>query len=359
MSDQHEPAGDQDGPGVDLGRCLVTGAGGYLGSELVKALARRGLEVRAFDRAYPRGAPAGAEVFTADVRSEDALREACADVDTVFHCASVINTVALARPAVRDEVWSINVGGTEKLLAAARAAGARRFVYTSSVNVVVDRPYAGGDERAPYASGKLDLYTETKAAAEKRVLDADGAPSGDGVLHTAAIRPGGIYGPGEPQHFPRSVREILRGMYVVRIAGGKGWADNVYIDDLVEAHRLAATHLGEGGAANGQAYFINDDEPQSYFDFFGPVAEALGRTPPRLSVPAAPVHAVAFLAELAHYLGGPYPFLTRMELFKLVHHHWFSVDKARRELGWRPRVGHAEGMRRSMDWVRELAERHQ
>ncbi|GEM_PF-294650 len=331
----------------------MTGGAGYLGRMLATHLAELGIPVRVFDRVRPIGLPAGVEARVGDIRDATAVHQACAGVDTVFHAASVIQPLRIASEAVRADVRAINVGGTRNVLDAARATGVARVVYTSSVNVVVDRPYAGGDESAPYADlAGIDLYTETKAEAERLVLAADGD-----VLATCALRPGGIYGPGEPQHFPRIVREALQGRVVALIDGGRALADNVYIDDLVAAHRMAAEALTEADAKNrGRAYFINDGEPQNYFHFFRPTLDALGIPFPTRTVPAALVEPVTQLGELLHSLGGPRPPLTTMELDKLRHDHFFSIGGAARDFGWRPEVPPAEGHRRCADWVAQLAD---
>ncbi len=238
------------------------------------------------------------------------------------------------------------------MLSAAREAGAKRVVYTSSVNVVVDRPYAGADESVPYAREEgIDLYTDTKARAERLVLEADGDE-----LATCALRPGGIYGPGEPQHFPRIVRNALRGQVVALIDGGRALADNVYIDDLVAAHRMAAEALCEPDAPNrGKAYFISDGAPQNYFHFFKPTMDQLGVPFPTRSVPAKVVEPLTRIGELLHSIGGPRPALTTMELDKLRHDHFFSIEGAARDFGWRPEVSPEEGHRRCREWVAYLA----
>jgi 3beta-hydroxy-delta5-steroid dehydrogenase/steroid delta-isomerase len=338
--------------GADLGRCLITGGSGYLGRELAKDLVGRGIPVRLFDVRAPTSPVEGAEVVVGDIRDHDAVRAACEGIDTVFHAAALIRPLRIASEAQRREVETVNVGGTEHLLSAAREAGVSRVVYTSSVNVVVDRPYAGADESVPYAREEgIDLYTDTKARAERLVLEADGDE-----LATCALRPGGIYGPGEPQHFPRIVQNALRGQVIALIDGGRALADNVYIDDLVAAHRMAAEALCEPEARNrGKAYFISDGQPQNYFHFFKPTMDQLGVPFPTRSVPAMVVDPITRIGELLHSLGGPRPPLTTMELDKLRHDHFFSIEGAERDFGWRPQVPPEEGHQRCREWVAYLA----
>ena len=316
-------------------------------------LTEAGVAVRVFDRERAVGLPEAVEVVVGDIRDPGAVRAACEGVATVFHAAALIAPLRIASDARKDEVRAINVGGTRNVLAAAGEAGVARLVYTSSVNVVVDRPYSGADESVPYARTRgIDLYTETKADAERLVLGADGP-----ALATCALRPGGIYGPGEPQHFPRLVREALRGRVLATIDGGRARADNVYIDDLVAAHRMAAEALADGQSKNrGRAYFISDGQPQNYFHFFRPALDTLGIPFPTRSVPAALVEPVTQLGELLHALGGPVPALTTMELDKLRHDHFFSIEGAERDFGWVPAVSPDEGHRRCASWVLALAE---
>lgn len=333
----------------ELGRCLVTGGSGYLGRSLATALVEAGATVRVVD--VTRRERDDVEVLVGDVRSRADMARACEGIDTVFHTAARIETARLASPRLRREVWGVNVEGTRNLLEVARTAGVTRFVHTSSVNVVVDRPYAGGDESAPYATEANDLYTTSKAAAEALVLASD-----SDELRTCALRPGGIYGPGDPQHLPRVVRETLRGRFVALVGEGTARADNVYIDDLTRAHVAAANALGPEGRARGRAYFINDGVPTNYFHFFAPVLEQLGRPFPTAHVPGAWVKPAALAAEAFARFGGPRPFLTRMELDKLLWDHYFAIDRAKDELGWSPRVGPAEGFARCREWIAKLAE---
>lgn len=338
-------------PAVTLGRCLVTGGGGYLGGRLAAALRERGAEVRLLDL-YVESPPDGAEVVHGDIRDAELVRKACEGIDTVFHCAAVINTLTRARASVRDRVFGINVEGTRNVVEACRTSGVQRLVYTSSISVVVDRsPCANVNEDAPYATTEpLDLYTASKIEAEKLVL----AANGDGV-ETCALRPGGIYGPDELHHLPRLVREVLSGRFVAIVGSGLAKADNVYIDDLVDVHLRAADRLVAGSPTCGRAYQVGDGSPINYFEFFRPAVEALGAKFPRMKVPIGIMHVASWLAEWIHLLGGPFPFMTRMEVRKLDMDNYSDVSAAKRDLGWTPTIDAREGMKRSIPYVKRLA----
>ena len=333
-------------------RCLVTGGGGYLGGRLARALRERGAFVRVLDRRFDSPAEDGMERLEGDIRDAETVARACEGIDTVFHCAAIINTLTRARASVRDQVFGVNVEGTRNVIAACRAHGVARLVYTSSISVVVDRgPCAGVTEDAPYAATEpMDIYTASKVEAEKLVLAANGD-----ALKTCALRPGGIYGPDEQHHLPRLVREVLHGRFVAIVGSGIAKADNVYIDDLVDVHLRAAERLVEGSPVCGRPFQVGDGTPLNYFEFFRPAVEALGARFPRLKVPIAIMHALSWLAEWAHWFGGPFPFMTRMEVRKLDMDNWSDVSAAARDLGWTPRVDAREGMRRSIPYVKQLA----
>ena len=175
--------------------CLVTGANGYVGKHLVRRLLDLGCRVRALDLA-PFEGDARVQSVVADIRDARDVRAACEGIDTVFHVAAIINTLTLARPSIRKQVYGVNVQGTRNVIDACRAGGVRKLIFTSSITVAVDDPIRGADESAPYVredSALPDLYSQTKSRAEKMVLQADD-PS---ALRTAAVRPGGVWGPGE------------------------------------------------------------------------------------------------------------------------------------------------------------------
>ena len=318
-------------------RCLVTGAAGLLGRNLAKALLARGASVRALVHNTPlRFAHENLECFTGDVSDASRMLAACDGIDTVFHTAAVIPLLGgrSATRQYRDAAWKINVGGTENLLSASRQRGVERFIYTSSVDVCFDgTPNVEMNQRTPYASKPKSVYAETKIAAEKLVL----AANGQGGLYTCAIRPDGIYGPEENVILDTLVRQAARGMFRVAIGSPDTLQDNSYIDNLVHGELLAAEHLGPEGTASGRAYCISDNAPQNTFAFFRPIIEGMGVPFPKRRIPRALIAPVLSLWEHLHFrLGIAPPPLTPHELDKITISHYGSIEDARLDLGYAP-----------------------
>jgi 3beta-hydroxy-delta5-steroid dehydrogenase/steroid delta-isomerase len=341
-------------PRVELGHCLVTGAAGYLGRHLVAELLRRGHRVRGFDRSPLDLHDPQLEFVRGDARCYEDLRKVCEGIDTIFHTAAVLDFSRFPTARQREESHGVNVRGVENIVRAAREVGAARLVHTSSNNVTLDGPVIDGDETRPYATRARDLYTVTKVLGEQAAL----AGNGTGRLLTCAIRPGGIYGPGETLVFPRVVEECASGRYVVKVGDGSALSDNTFIDNLVDGHIEAARHLLPGSPVCGQAYFITDGDPINYFDFFRPVIEALGFRHPTRSIPGAPLQLLMGGWELLHRvlapLGMPRPPLLALEVKKIVVSHYNRIDKARRDFGWRPSVTTQQALARCVEPCRRL-----
>ena len=336
--------------------CLVTGGNGYIGRHLVRRLLELGCEVRAFDLAPFEGDPRVTGIV-GDVRNASDIGPACEGVDTVFHTAAIINTLALARPSVRRQVFGVNVLGTERVVRACQEAGVKKLVLTSSTAAVVDRPIRGGDETTPYVGteGLLDLYAQTKSRAEKLVLQAND-PDG---LRTGAVRPGGVWGPGEGAVMVHDfLKHLAAGQFVVKIGSGKSVNDNVHVDSVVDVHLLLAQKLADDPKlVGGQAYFVTDDEPINPVTWYRPIVEGLGYKWPRLYIPKRVAYAIAYASEVAHYFGGPFPTITRRSVLSICEDASFRIDKARAHLGYRPRTNAADGIPKLMDELRATHDR--
>ncbi len=284
----------------------------------------------------------GVDERAGDIRDRSVVRAACEGVDTVFHTAAVLTLLGVARERVRERVFSINVGGTDAVIDACRAAGVKRLVYTSSANVAIDREQIEADESVGYAQSFVDLYGESKVLAERAVLAAH---EGD-ELRTAAVRPGGIWGPGAGGYMIDTfLDQLAAGRFVATIGDGRAVVDNTHVFNVVRGLLLAAARLdGDPETVGGQAYFVTDDERINGVEWFRPIVEGLGYTYPKQQLPGRAMYAVGWLSELAHFLGAPEPALTRIGVLKLIRASSFSIDKARRELGYAPLLQSADGI---------------
>ncbi|MGB9340978.1 MAG: NAD-dependent epimerase/dehydratase family protein [Polyangiales bacterium] len=324
-------------------RCLVTGGAGFLGRNLVAALREKGCPVTVLDTAAPAEPLQGVRWLQGDVRSYADVLAASEGVDTVFHTAAVIEALTHARRSVAQTIEAINVGGTQNVIRAARQSGVRRLVHTGSIVASFCMNAAGGDESAPYSRSR-DLYTSTKIAGERAVLDANGA---DGLL-TCVIRPGGIYGPGERLTYGRLVRALKMGVPLVVFGDGRARLDYVYIDNLIDAQLRAAERLVEGSPVCGEAYFVSDESPINAGQFSIELVKNMGLQPPRIRVPDAVARAMGAAMERVYQaLGVGKPLFTVANVKLCDIDHYFSIEKAKRHLGYRPLVDTEEGLRRT------------
>lgn len=325
---------------------LVTGGGGFLGKAILQRLVARGDRARSISRgSYPELAALGVEHIQGDLADPGAIRRAAEGCDLIFHVA--------ARPGIwgrYEDFHRANVLGTENVLAACRALGIQRLVYTSSPSVVFNgRDMEGVDESVPYPSHYDADYPKTKAIAEQLVLQANGP-----ALATVSLRPHLIWGPGDNHLVPRILARGRAGM-LRRIGAGRNRVDAVYIDNAADAHLLAADRLTPGCAIAGKAYFIAQGEPVLLWDFVNRILAAGGVPPVTRSVPTAVAVAIGGLLEGMYRVLGwqNEPRMTRFLARELATSHWFDLTAARRDLAYDPQVSLEEGLRRLAAWLRE------
>jgi len=343
---------------TDLGHVLVTGGSGFVGANLVTELLARGLEVRSFDRVvYPLAEHPRLQTFVGDITDTDDVAKAVAGIDTVIHTAAIIDLMGGASVTAdyRKRSFDVNVGGTQNLVHAAQSAGVKRFVYTASNSVVMGgQVVAGGDETLPYTERFNDLYTETKVVAEKFVLEQNAE---HGML-TCSIRPSGIWGRGDQTMFRKVFESVLAGHVKVLVGSKDVKLDNSYVHNLIHGFILAGEHLVPGGSAPGQAYFINDGEPINMFEFARPVVEACGEPYPTLRVPGGLVLFVMKVWQWLHFrFGIPKPLIEPLGVERITIDNYFSIAKAKRDLGYEPLFNTQQAMAECLPYYTELYDR--
>lgn len=325
---------------------LITGGGGFLGKALAKALLARGEEVRSFSRGdYPELRQLGVEVMRGDVADPQAVRDAVAGCEAVCHVAAKAGIWGPYR-----EYHQTNVVGTQNVIAACRAYGVKRLVYTSSPSVVfAGKDHQGIDERAPYPPRYLSHYQKTKAIAEQKIIGAN-----SDALATVALRPHLIWGPGDNHLVPRLLARARAGQLML-VGDGANRVDSVYIDNAVLAHLNALDKLDIGSTISGKCYFISNGEPLPISELINKILAAADLAPVTKKIPLPLAYAVGATCELIYYLTGRQdePRLTRFLALELARAHWYDLTNAHAELDYHPQVTIAEGMARLKEWLSE------
>ncbi len=321
---------------------LVTGGGGFLGQALCRGLVERGHAVTSFNRGhYPQLDAMGVRQLRGDLADRDAVMAAFGGgFEAVFH-----NAAKAGAWGSYDSYHQANVVGTQNVLDACRAHGVGRLVYTSTPSVThrATHPVEGGTaDTVPYGEGFKAPYATTKLIAEKAVLAAN-----DAQLATIALRPRLIWGPGDAQILPRLVERANAGRLRV-VGSGDNKVDTTFIDNAAQAHFDAFEHLAPGAACAGRAYFISNGEPMPMREVLNRLLGAAGAPLVTKSIPFGAAFAVGAICEglwHAFPLKGEPP-MTRFLAEQLSTAHWYSMEPARRDFGYVPKVSMEEGFRR-------------
>jgi nucleoside-diphosphate-sugar epimerase len=321
-------------------KVALTGASGYTGGHILKRLLARGDTVKALVRESSVTSElqaSGAEMVKGVLGNADDARRLVESADAVMHVAAVYRTAGHPDSYYRQ----VNVEGTRLLLEAARAAGVRRFVHTSTVGVHGDVKNPPADENAPIAPS--DIYQETKAEADVQAREFGRAHG----LEVAIVRPGAIYGPGETRLL-KVFKGIARGRYAV-VGSGKPHYHLVYIDDLVDGFLLALDRK----EAAGETFIIAGPRSLSQDDLAREVAKATGGSVWPFHIPAWPIQRLGDVVEAICVPFGIEPPIHRRRVDFWVKNRSFSIEKARRLLGYSPTVDVTEGIARTAQWYRE------
>lgn len=320
---------------------LVTGASGFVGAAVVRALLARGEQVRVLLR--PESDRRNVEGLAVETRL-GSLEDPTSLARAVEGCRFLFHVAADYRLWVPDRaaMYRTNVEGTEALMRAALAAGVERIVYTSSVAVLGLRDDAPSDETTPSRiEDMIGPYKRSKFLAEERVR----------ALVAEEGLPAVIVNPSTPIG-PRDVKPTPTGRMVVEAALGRmpGFVDTglnvVHVDDVATGHLLAL----EKGVI-GERYILGG-ENLSLAEILAIVADSCGRKPPTVPLPIAPLLPVALVAEGLARLTGREPFVTRDGLRMARQRMWFSSEKAKRALGYAPRPAR-EAIVDAVAWFRE------
>ena len=318
-------------------KCLVTGAGGFIGGKISQRLVQEGHDIVTFQRGdYPELENLGGRHLRGSIDQLELLTEAMNGVEAVFHVAAL---AAISGPA--EDFQQANVIGTRHVIEACLRNGVKRLIFTSSPSVVFAGTDQNGiDESEPYPQHYLADYPRTKAIAEAEVLAANSED-----LSTISIRPHLVWGPGDRHLYPRIIERAGQGrLKLVRRPGMK--IDACYIDNAVDAHLCALHRLDSHPQCRGKAYFISNGEPTAPEDLINQFLSCAGMKPIQPTIPPAVAHFAGWLIEGFYrmpFFSGEPP-ITRFVAHQQSTSHWFDLAAAKRDLGWSPAVTTDQGM---------------
>ncbi|KAL6941219.1 erg26, C-3 sterol dehydrogenase [Hanseniaspora osmophila] len=285
--------------------------------------------------------------LTSSADVSQAIKESGANV--VVHSASPMHGNA-------QEVYEkVNVEGTRNVLDVAKSCGVKAFVYTSSAGVIFNgQDIHNADETWPIPEIPMDGYNETKAIAEEMVLKANDSAN---EFLTIALRPAGIFGPGDRQLVPglRSVAKL--GQSKFQLGDNNNLFDWTYAGNVADAHVLAAKKLMEAGdsaSVAGETFFITNDTPTYFWALARTVWKADGHVDKKNIVLSKPVAIFAgYLSEFFSKILKKEPGLTPFRVKIVCAYRYHNIDKAKKLLGYSPKVDIEEGIRRTLLWMDE------
>lgn len=359
----------------DLSPVIITGGCGFVGSHLAEGLRAENpnCQIHVIDLDTTRNQVPGVHYHTCDITSSADVESVFMEVKprTVFHVASPDPLVL--NPA---RFRSVNVDGTKNLLGAAKKTkSVRAFVYTSTSSAIHDNvsELVDADESLPvlrYPAQKR-VYTLTKVEAEDEIL-AENRQDGDASMLTVSIRPATAFGARDFGFLGKVIAQARAGKANVQIGPGKNYYDVTYISNLVDAHLLAAHALIDayGKAAppserrvDGQAFIITNEEPVLFWDFQRAVAASVGIPVKNEDIKVVPYWVAMLVATVSEWstwilsFGKRQAPITREAVHLSTITRTLRCDKAKRILGYKPRVGVYEGLEESSKWFVEEAKR--
>lgn len=320
---------------------LVTGINGFIGSNLAERLLNEGWKVRGLvrktsDLKFLKGLDI--EYYYGDITEPNTLDEPMKGVYQVFHVAALSSDWGHY-----EKFYKINVEGTLNVAKAAHKASVERMVYISTVAM-----YGFGRLNVKESDEKLHTdfpYCQTKRLAEEKVMEF----VKESGLRLTAVKPGNVYGV-KDHTFIEKYLDALESGKAGYVDGGKRKTCPVYVENLVDGIMLAS----QKEEAIGETFFITDGMDITWKEFTDKLADEMNLKRPTSSFPFFLAYAVAFVMEFIYTALDTKepPILTRYRIFNGGKDYTFSIEKARKILGYEPKIQFEEAIKRTVNWYR-------
>jgi nucleoside-diphosphate-sugar epimerase len=356
-------------------RIILIGGCGFVGINFSKKLNDMGMIICIFDRA---SLPPELNIITniqyvkGDMRNGNELTKLFNSFQP--DCIIVLASWGMSGSnMLSNKCIDINVNGVKSIIQSCLNSNCNKLIYTSTYNVIYGgNAIENGNENNSYfnINNHTDYYSISKCEAEKIILNSNGLKmlnnnnNNNNHLLTTVLRPAAIYGEGEERHFSRIITNIDSGIFIIKF--GNAIVDWVHVDNLTDSFILTLNALINSSTSSfniknkneesphtccGKAYFISDNSPINSWEFLRPLCDALGCNFPIINIPVNLMILFAYISEKMHYLFALIgiklePFLTRAEVYKVGITHYFSVDKAINELGYKPRFNTTTGSKK-------------
>ena len=330
---------------------VVTGYGGFLGREVTRQLLRRGETVIGLARTdhaakFATENASRLQTMRVDLADAPATAAAFASLEPI---GAIIHTAAVAGVwGPRSVYQRANVDATRNIIAACREHQIERLVHTSSPSVTFGGEHQSGvDESVPYPDRHLCHYSETKAIAERLVLDFDASSR----TRAVALRPHLVWGNDDPHLIPRVIDRARRGR--LRIVGdGTNRIDTIHVTDAASAHINALDALSDHpDRCGGRAYFLSADQPVIAWQWIRELCAIHDVSPPTRRVSYRTAHAIGAMLETVY--GGlgvrREPPMTRFVAAQLAKDHYFDITAAKERLGYQVQTSIEDGMEQLRD----------
>jgi len=325
-------------------RYLITGATGFVGGHIVEACVQRGHSVHAIARPSSNTTlieKFGATIHRGELTDPTFVRKAIEDVDVIIHCAGKIGSWGEI-----EEYRKANVDSLRCLLDSCKGQALTRFLHMSSLGVYAARHHFGTDETEPLPKWHRDSYSQSKVEAEHLVTRY----YKDFGIPAVILRPGFIYGPRDQGVLPELIQSLREGRVRYPGARGRRALNTIFIRNLIDGVFLAV----ERDDAVGQVYNLTDGEFVSKRRFIEAVADAMGLRRPRRNPPYWLAWSVTWCCEkIARLRGAKKAPVFNFTRFKFMAMNLdFSIEKAKLELGYRPRVRFEDAIYETMAWFK-------